>query len=317
MLKTELTELFGIKKPIIQGGMAFAATPQLVAAVAEAGGLGILPCVNYQTEDALQEAIEKTFSMTTGVWGLNIGTSWKPERVVQCMDAALRNKIPIVETSGARPDSMKPIIEKGVLCYHKVPAVKYAGKLKEYGYAAVATVGWQAGGHPGAFGTTSEMVCQEASDRIGLPVIMGGGVYDGRGLAAALAYGASAVLMGTRFLASEEAEVSQGVKSWIINAKTTDTLMLGTSNPNRVAKNSCSCRLKELEQNGIEPEELAHIMVEKKRPAAWSDAAFEEYLQSMGMVCGLIGKIESCADIINGMVLETEQTIGKLSAMKR
>lgn len=313
MIKTQITELFGIEAPIIQGGMQYVATPKLVAAVANAGGLGMLPCTNYKTAEDLQKAIDEIRSMTDKVWGLNMGTTSAPELMDIYVNAAINNKIGIVETSGSKPEYGRTMAEKGIKVYHKIPTVKFAKRLVEYGYAAVATVGWQAGGHPGPFGVTSEIVCEEVLDGCKLPVIMGGGVYDGRGLAAALAYGAQGVLCGTRFLASEESEVNQGIKDWIINAKSGDTITIKKDNPNRVAKTDCSYKILGMEHSDKNLNEIGKLMLGLKERSSWTSDNYWDYLQSMGMICGQIKEILSCEEIITGMVKEAEETIARIS----
>lgn len=313
MIKTKITELFGIEAPVIQGGMQYVATPKLAAAVSNAGGLGVLPCTNYKTAEDLQKAIDELNSLTDKVWALNMGTTSAPELMEIYVNAAINNHVKIVETSGSKPEYGRTMAEKGIKVYHKIPTVKFAKKLEEYGYAAIATVGWQAGGHPGPFGVTSELVVEEVLAGVNLPVIMGGGVHDGRGLAAALSYGAQGVLCGTRFLASQESEVNQGIKEWIVNAKSGDTITIKKDNPNRVAKTDCSYKILGMEHSDKNLNEIGKLMLTLKERSSWTSDNYWDYLQSMGMVCGQINEIKSCDDIIKGMVSEAETIIAGLN----
>lgn len=314
MFKTQITELFGITHPIIQGGMQHVSRPKLVAAVSNAGGLGILTASNYDSGEKLVEAIRETRERTDRPFGLNLSTSAAPELLERNIQIVLDEKIGIVETSGRNPGNIvAPLKAAGVKLFHKIPSVRFAKKLEEQGFDAIAVVGHQAGGHPGPFGVTSELVLLDVLDTVTIPVIMGGGVYDGRGLAAALAYGAEGVLMGTRFLAAKEAEISQNIREWMLGAKSTDTLMVKSDNPNRVAKTAAAYRVLGMEHGGKTLDEIGKLMLTMKGRDSWENGDPNRYLQSMGQVCGLIHEIKSCREIIEEMVAQAGEMTGRLS----
>jgi len=308
MMKTRITELFGIEYPIIQGGMQHVSKANLVAAVSNAGGLGILTASNFTNKEDLVKEIRKIKELTKKPFGLNISTSAKPEVLKQNLSAVIEEGIGIVETSGANPTGLIPDLKKAsVKVFHKIPNARFAKKLEEIGIDAIAVVGVQAGGHPGPFGVSSEIVLHQTLDCVSVPLIYGGGVMDGRGLLSALAYGADGVLMGTRFLATEEAEIHANIKNWMLKADSSDTLMVKSDNPNRVCKGKMAAELLKMEKEGVPLSEIHQIMLTKKGPDAWANGDLDAYLYSMGQAVGMITKVVPVKTVIAEMVKEAEE----------
>ncbi len=306
-MKTRITELFGIKYPIIQGGMQHVSRPKLVAAVSNAGGLGVLTASNYTSREELVEAVRQVKSMTDKPFGLNLSTSATPENMERNLSVVLEEKISIVETSGRNPGTVIPALKAaGVKVFHKIPSARFARKLEEQGFDAIAIVGFEAGGHPGPFGVSSEIVLMDVCDSVKVPIIMGGGIYDSRGLLAALSYGAEGVLMGTRFVATEESEVHQNIKNWIIGASCTDTLTLKADNPNRVAKTKAAYGVLGQEHGGKTLDEIQKLMSSMKTREAWDSGDMEKHLYSIGQIVGLIKAVEPCRKVMDDMVKEAE-----------
>ena len=303
MMKTRITEVFNIKYPIIQGGMQHVGRPKLVAAVSNAGGLGILTASSYKTKEDLLAAIKETKQLTKQPFGFNLSTSGTAEDIDRNVGIVIDEGIQVVETSGRNPGA---IIEKlkaaGVKVFHKIPHVRFAKKLEEQGFDAIAVVGFEAGGHPGPFGVTSEIVAMEVVDAVSIPVIMGGGIYDGRGLLAALSYGAEGILMGSRFVATVEAEVNDRFKEWMVGAASTDTLTVKSDNPNRIAKTKAAYEVLGHEFGGKTLDEIHKMMLSMKGRDAWESGDTDKYLHSIGQIIGLIKSVDTCEKVIADIV---------------
>lgn len=313
-MKTKITELFGIQYPIIQGGMQHVGRPKLVAAVSNAGGLGILTASNYNSKEELVLAVKETKLLTDKPFALNISTSATQDLIDRNLEVIIDEKIPIVETSGRNPADVVDRLKKAdVKVFHKIPHVRFAKKLEEQGFDAVAIVGFEAGGHPGPFGVASEIVAMEVVDAVNIPVIMGGGIYDGRGLMAALSYGAEGILMGTRFVAASEAEVNNCFKEWIVEAASTDTMTIKSDNPNRVAKTKAAYEVLGHEFGGKTSDEIHKMMLSMKGRIAWESGDTDKYLHSIGQNIGLIKSIEPCEKIIKDIVQQAEEILKKLN----
>ena len=210
MLKTRLTEMFGMEHPIMQGGMQRVSTAELVAAVANAGALGFLSALTQPTPEDLAAEIERTRSMTDKVFGVNLTIlpSQTPPPYEEYGRAIVESGLKVVETAGYSPEPFMPMFkEAGIKVVHKCTAIKHAKKAQKVGCAAVVIDGFEAAGHPGEDGIGSLVLVPRAVDELDVPVIACGGFSDARGLVAALAMGADAVSMGTRFMATQEAPI--------------------------------------------------------------------------------------------------------------
>ncbi len=309
-MKTRITELFNIKYPIIQGGMQHVGRPRLVAAVSNAGGLGILTASSYKSKEDLLAAIKETKQLTKQPFGFNLSTSGAQEDIDRNLSIVIEEGIPVVETSGRNPGAIIEKLKKaGVKVFHKIPHVRFAKKLEEQGFDAIAVIGFEAGGHPGPFGVSSEIVTMEIVDAVKIPVIMGGGLYDGRGLLAALSYGAEGVLMGSRFVATAEAEVNDCFKQWMVGAASTDTLTLKSDNPNRVAKTKAAYEVLGHEFGGKTLDEIHKLMLGMKGRDAWESGDTDKYLHSIGQIIGLIKSVDTCEKVISDIVTQAKNIL--------
>jgi len=209
LFSTRITELFGIRHPLICGGLMWLADGSYVAAVVNAGGMGFITALSFAEPSAFRAEIRKCRDLTGGKpFGVNISISRRPginERLRPHVDIAIEEGIRFVETSGASPEALLPRLkEAGMVVMHKVPAVRYALSAARLGVDAIALIGGEAGGHPGIHQIGTMVQVADATRRLSLPLVVGGGIGTGRQLVAALAMGADAVLMGTRMVVAEE-----------------------------------------------------------------------------------------------------------------
>ena len=233
------------------------------------------------------------------------------------MKVAIEEKIPVVETSGSSPkDIIAPLHAGGVKIMHKVPGVRYALTADRLGVDAICVVGHEAGGHPGMDEVTTLVMVPAAADAVNIPLVAGGGFADGRGLVAALALGADAVLMGTRFMATQECRGAPAFKEWMVHAAETETVycMKSIMNPSRLAKNSFSEKVIELEKQGATLEEMLPV-ISRQGPRVVDTGDMEEGLVSMGQSVGLIHDVPTCKELIDRIVEEALATQERLSGL--
>jgi NAD(P)H-dependent flavin oxidoreductase YrpB (nitropropane dioxygenase family) len=309
MFQTRITEMFGIKYPIIQGALLWLSRAELVAAVANAGGLGVLSALTFPTAEELRKEIKKTRSLTDKPFAVNI-TLLPTVRAVDYqrhIDTALEEGVKIIETAGRSPEPyMKQLKEAKVKVMHKVARVKDARSAERLGVDAITIVGFEAAGHPGMDEVTSLVLVPITVDAVKIPVIAGGGIGDGRGFAAALALGAEGALMGTRFMASKECPLHPKIARWMVNAGETDTLMIERSirNTARVMKTEFSQIVLELEEKGATLEELLPFISGDRSRESYLSGDVNDSVIACGQVVGLIHELPSVKEIIDGIINE-------------
>jgi len=318
MFQTRITELFDIKYPIICGGMYWIGRAELIAAVANAGGLGFMTAATFENVDDLRAEIRKARDLTDGPIGLNINLfpALRPQPIEAWVELACEEKIPVVETSGRSPEAIvEPLHAGGVKIMHKVPGVKYARTVERLGCDAVCVVGHECGGHPGMDEVTTLVMVPATVDAMSIPVVAAGGFADGRGLVAALALGADAVLMGTRFMATKECRGHPAWKEWLVNAAETDTayLMKSIKNPSRVIKNAVAAKVTEMEAQGATLEQLIPVIA-GQGGAVFDDGKMDSQLASAGQAIGLIHDVPTVKELIDRMVEEAIQIRERLNA---
>ena len=318
MFQTRITKLFNIKYPIICGGMYWIGRAELIAAMANAGGLGFMTAATFENLDDLRVEIRKARDMTDGPIGLNINLfpALRPQPIEAWAEIACQEKIPVVETSGRSPEAIvEPLHAGGVKVMHKVPGVRYARTVERLGCDAVCVVGHECGGHPGMDEVTTLIMVPATVDAVSIPVVAGGGFADGRGLVAALALGAEAVLMGTRFMATKECRGHPAWKEHLVNAAETDTayLMKSIKNPSRVLKNAVAAKVMEMETRGTTLEELLPIIA-GQGGAVFDDGKLDSQLASVGQAVGLVHDVPTVKELIDRMVEEAVQVRERLNA---
>ena len=317
-IKTAVTERLGIEYPIIQGCMQWIARAPLVAAVSEAGGLGMISSSTFQTADDLQNEIRMVKSLTDKPFAVNL--TLMPSLVVPDYAGYIRvcreEGVKVMETAGRPPkdDMVKAIKDAGMTLIHKCTTVKHALKAQAIGADMVVADGCECAGHPGENDiTTMAPACVEALD---IPVITAGGVGTGRQMAAALMLGGEAVYLGTRFLLSKECPVLPQVKDYLAeNATEMDTIILLRSftNSTRMYKSEVAKRIYAREQEHCEFKD-----VQQDIAGATACRMFFENgdVQGTGTICigqtaGVIHDVLTCREIIDGLMQECVATLGK------
>ncbi len=317
MFKTRITELLGIKYPIIQGGMVWLSTAELAAAVSNAGGLGIITSANSATKEELRDELRKAKSLTDKPLGVNINLSptTRPVNTEEYIEVVIKEGIRIVETSGRSPEPhMKQFKQGDVKVIHKAPgAVRYAEQAELVGCDAVSIIGYECGGHPGPDDTGSLVLVRATVETIKIPVIAGGGFADAQGFVAALALGADGILMGTRFMATKECPAHPKFKEWLIQAKETDTFITQRSirAPDRNLRNEPALKVLEMESKGATLEQLLSVTSGTNAQRVYFEGDLDAGLAECGQVVGIIQDIPSVKEVIDGIVEGAEEIIKK------
>ncbi len=322
-MKTKITEMLGIQYPIIQGGMQYVAYPELAAAVSNAGGMGTINTTIYPDVESFREAVKKAKALTDKPFCVNM--SLLPdanvgEDVKRYIEVCGNEGVKAIETAGTKPDKLVPLIhDAGIVHIHKVPATRYGVSAEKCGVDAVTAVGYECGGHPGADGIGSMVLANEASRTLHIPVIAGGGIVDGRGVAAALALGAEAVIMGTRFLATTEAPISENHKNWILQATEKSTVLAQRSIHNmvRVADNGAAKKCLEMESRGAGLEELMTVIAGRKGREAYLSGNVDGGMYPVGVGCSLIRDIKPAAEVMADLIAETEEVFKRWAVISK
>ena len=316
MFKTRITDLFGIQYPLIQGGMRHVSRAELVAAVANAGGLGFLSAHSFPSPEALREEIEKTRALTNKPFGVNL--TILPKLSVRPEDSAkviLDAGVTCVETAGGNPAKfIAAFKEAGIKVLHKCTAVRFALKAEQLGADAVSMTGFEAAGHPGDDNVPNMILIPSAVDKLRIPVVANGGFADGRGLVAALALGAEGIAMGTRFLLTQESPMPGTVKARYLEATELDTALICRSigDPTRVLKNALTDQILELERSSSPSHDELMALASSQR---WVEAAIkgdpDDGAYAAGMGVGLIHEIPTCDELVQKIIADARTIIGK------
>lgn len=304
-MTTRITELLGIKYPVIQGGMAWVAESALAAAVSNAGGLGII-AGGAAPIDYLREQIRRTKELTDKPFGVNI--MLMSPNAEELSRLVIDEKVPVVTTGAGNPGKyMAEWKEAGIKVIPVIPSVALAKRMERAGADAVVAEGTESGGHIGE--NTTMCLVPQVADALNIPVIAAGGIADGRGIAASFMLGAEGVQIGTRFLASEECQIHPVYKQLVVEAKDTDNVVTGrsTGHPCRNLKTKFSKRLSGGEMNGtITPDEFEKITLGSTRKAV-VDGNLEEGSFLCGLIAGMINDVKPCKEIIEEMMAQAEK----------
>ena len=313
-MKTVITEMFGIRHPIIQGGMHYVGFAEMAAAVSNAGGLGIITALTQKSPADLANEIARCKDMTDKPFGVNISflPSVNPPDYPGYVKAIIDGGVRVVETAGRNPEQVLPALkDAGVKVIHKCTSVRHALKAQSLGCDAVSVDGFECGGHPGEDDVPNMILLPRAQDELEIPFVASGGMADGRSLVAALAMGAEGMNMGTRFIATKEAPVHDNVKQAILRSDELDTrlVMRPLRNTERVLTNEAVERLLEKERERGKDlvfddicEEVAGIY-----PKVMQDGELNAGAWSCGMVVGLINDIPSCKELIDRIMAQAEE----------
>lgn len=305
-MQTEITKLLGIKYPVFQGGMANIAEHNLVAAVSNAGGLGIIAAGGMNAEQVRAE-IKKTKEMTDKPFGVNVMLlNPDAENIAKVL---VEEKVAVATTGAGTPEPyMKDWLEAGIKVIPVVASVALAKRMQRCGAAAVIAEGTESGGHIGE--TTTMALVPQVVDALDIPVIAAGGIGDGRGFAAAMMLGAQGVQIGTRFLVAQECIVHENYKKMILKAKDIDSVVTSRSSghPVRVLRNAMTREYLKLEKEGKSLEEMEKLTLGSLRKAVFDgDTAGGSFMA--GQIAGLISKEQTAKEIIEEIVAETVQVM--------
>jgi NAD(P)H-dependent flavin oxidoreductase YrpB (nitropropane dioxygenase family) len=313
-LSTRITRLLGITHPIVQGGMMWVGTAELAAAVSEAGGLGTITALTYPTPQALAEAITRCRQLTAKPFAVNLTLlpSLNPPPYGEYRRVIVDQGVRIVETAGHNPaEHVADFKAHGLIVIHKCTAVRHALSAQRMGVDAVSIDGFECAGHPGEEDVPGLVLIPAAVDALDIPVIASGGIGDGRGLAAALALGAGAVNMGTRFCATVEAPIHDGIKRFLVESdeRQTDLILRSYRNTARVARNAVSQAVRQAEARGEPFEAVAALVKGARGREGLASGDPQHGVVSAGQVMGLIHDIPTCAQLLARMVDEAEGII--------
>ncbi len=316
MLTTRFTETFGVDHPIVCGGMTGVGTADLIAAVANAGALGFLTALTQPTPEALAAEIARCRELTDKPFGVNLTIlpSVKPVPYDEYRDAIIESGVRIVETAGANPEPHMPAFKAaGVKVIHKAVAVRHALKAERLGVDAVSIDGFECAGHPGEDDVPGLILIAAAASQLTIPIVASGGIADARGLVAALALGADAVNMGTRFVATVEAPVHENVKAQLVANDERSTILVFRKfrNTARVVRNSVSEEIVSIEAR---PEStFADIAAlasgVRGRAEVLGKGDTEGGMWWAGQTQGLIHDVPTCDELVSRMVAEAESII--------
>jgi nitronate monooxygenase len=324
-LKTRITELLGIERPIVQGGMHCVGQAPLAAAVSNAGGLGLITALTMGTPEKLAAEIRRCRELTDKPFGVNVTflPAVVPPNYGGLIQAIIDGDVHIVETAGNNPEKWMPMFkEAGIKVIHKCTSVRHALKAESIGVDALSIDGFECGGHPGEDDVPNMILLPLAADALKVPFIASGGMADGRSLVAALSMGAEGINMGTRFVATVEAPVHDNVKQAIVDASELDTrlVMRPLRNTERVLNNAGVERIlaKERELGSAIRFEDVLDEVAGVYPRVMYKGEMDVGAWSCGMVAGLIHDVPTVAALMDRIMAEAAEIIqARLSSMLR
>ena len=309
MINSKICSLLNIEYPILQGGMAWVATAELAAAVSEAGGLGVIGA-GHMPPDALRAEIHKLKTLTQKPYGVNV--MLMSPFVKEVMQVVVEERVPVVTTGAGNPaEYIAALKEIGSKVIPVVASVALAKRLERTGVDALIAEGHESGGHIGQV-TTMALVPQIA-DAVKLPVIAAGGIADSRGFVAALALGAEAIQIGTRFVTSKECTAHEDYKLAIIKAKDRSTVLTGisTGHPVRVIENQLTREFEQMEKNLVDPAEIEKMGAGRLRLAVREGDTKNGSVMA-GQIAGLITEIQTVKEIIDDLVSGVPTVIASL-----
>ena len=315
MIKTRITELFGIERPIVQGGLMWIARAELASAVANAGGIGFMTALTFQEPEDLRAEIHKCRQMTNKPFGVNLTflpslrTIDYPAYIKVCVEEGIK----FIETAGRNPEPyMEQLKSAGMKVIHKCTSVRHAVKAEKIGCDAVSIDGFEAAGHPGEDDVTSLILIPLTRDAIKIPIIASGGFADGRGLVGCLGLGADGMNMGTRFVATREAPVHANVKQALVAHGERDTrlIMRTLRNTERVMHNQTVDKVLEIESRGnTKIEDIVPYVSGLVGKEMLEDGQMDKGVLSAGQSMGFIRDIPTCRELLDRIMKAAEEII--------
>lgn len=311
VIRTRITDLLGIEKPIVQGGMMHVGRAELASAVSNAGGLGIITGLTQPSPEALTQEIARCRSMTDKPFGVNLTifpTMNSPDYAAYAQ-AIIDSGITIVETAGT--PAVRPIWDQlmsaGVKVIHKCTAVRHALSAERYGVAAVSIDGFECAGHTGEDDIPGLILIPAAADKVKIPMLASGGFGDGRGLVAALSLGAEGINMGTRFCATQEAPIHDRIKQMLVDndERATNLIFRSLRNTARVVKTEVSDEVvRRLSVPGSTFDDVAELVAGAKGKVALETGDYSQGMVWAGMIQGLIHDVPTCAELMDRIIAD-------------
>jgi NADH:quinone reductase (non-electrogenic) len=313
-MKTRFTEAFGVELPITQGGMQWVGRAELVAAVADAGCLGFLTALTQPTPEALTAEIARTKEMTDKPFGVNLTIlpTINPPPYAEYRQAIIESGVKAVETAGYNPKEHIPDFHaEGVKVLHKATSVRHALSAQRAGVDAISIDGFECAGHPGEDDVPGLVLIPVAANALKIPIIASGGFADGRGLVAALALGADGVNMGTRFLCTAESPIHDRIKEQIVaqDELATELIFRQLGNTSRVARNSISTEVTEIERGGGTFDDIRELVAGARGRKVYEEGDPEAGVWSVGQVQGLIDDVPTVADLVARITEEVDTIV--------
>ena len=320
MFQTRVTEILGIQYPLVGGTMMWISTPEFVAAISNAGGLGVLASAMYQSPQALAEAVDRIRNLTDKPFAVNLNLfpMMRPVDNHDYLDVLVEKRVKIVETSGhtAPEDLCSRFKETGMIWIHKCVGVRYALKVQEMGANLVTVVGYENGGATGKLDTGTMVLVPRVVEECSVPVIGGGGIADGRGFLAVLALGAEGLIIGTRLLTTQEAPIHDRLKKALLQASELDTMLILRSlgATHRVWSNAAAKRCQDLETSQAGVTEILSVVAGQKAKEMYETGDLEIGVVSCGQGVGLCHDIPTVQELFDRIIREAEGIAARLAA---
>lgn len=322
MIRTTFTEQFGIDHPILCGGMTGLGTAELISAVANAGALGFLTALTQPTPEDLAKEIVRTREMTDKPFGVNLTIlpTINPVPYDEYRAVIVEAGITVVETAGSSPEPHLPDFHgAGIKVIHKATSVRHALSAERKGVDAISIDGFECAGHPGEDDVPGLILIPAAVRRLTIPVIASGGIANGQGLAAALALGASAVNMGTRFMATTEAPIHDNVKQQIVDNDERSTVLVFRKfhNTARVVRNAISEEIVAIsEREGATFDDIAELASGMRgRKNVLAEGNMDDGMWWAGQTQGLIHDVGTVQEVIDQVIADAEEIIARLPTL--
>ena len=315
MSKNRITELFGIKYPVIQAGMVWCSGWKLASAVSNAGGLGLLGAGSMYPE-VLREHIQKCKQATDKPFGVNVPLMYP--QVDELMQIIIDEKVPVVFTSAGNPRTWTSHLQShGSKVAHVGSSSKFAQKSAEAGVDAIVAEGFEAGGHNGREETTTLVLIPQVSQAVDLPVIAAGGIATGSAMAATFALSAEGVQIGTRFALTAESSASDAFKERCLNLPEGETVLsLKKLAPTRLIKNEFYHQVKEMEDRGATPEEFRELLGRGRAKKGIFEGDLVEGELEIGQIASIVKEIEPAGAVVEEIINEYNEAIDKLASQK-
>jgi NAD(P)H-dependent flavin oxidoreductase YrpB (nitropropane dioxygenase family) len=327
MLRTAITEMFGVRYPIICGAMMWLSKPPLCAAISNAGGMGNLTAGNYQTEEEFRRAIHETRKLTPKPFMVNItllpSIRITAEHHKMYIRVCAEEKVAGMEISGtpldkgAGMEAVEALKKADVKLFHKVGSVRHALHAEKVGYDGIYAAGIEEGGHPLSDDVTCMVLVPRIAESVKIPVVAVGGIADGRGLAAALTLGAQGIMMASRFIATRECPVHENIKQELVKRQEYETTIFGRSIglQGRALKSKVIEEILAIEARGGGLKELIPLLAGERIKNAWEKGEVADAPLMVGQSIGLIKEIMGCRELMEGMVRDAEDTLSRVNRL--